>query len=58
MPIYEYVCKKCGKQFEELVRVSGKPIRVACPACGAKKTERVMSACAIGASCGTAPAAT
>ena len=40
MPIYEYSCNKCGREFEELVFGEDKP---ACPACGAKETERLMS---------------
>ena len=42
MPIFEYVCKKCGKNFETLVpNASAKP---ACPACGEKgKVARKLS---------------
>ena len=40
MPIYEYSCKSCGHQFEELVRGDEKP---ACPACGKKQLERQWS---------------
>ena len=31
MPIYEYTCTKCGKDFEELVFGDDLP---ACPHCG------------------------
>jgi putative FmdB family regulatory protein len=41
MPIYEYVCKKCGREFEELVRGNEQP---ACPACGEPEVERQISA--------------
>ena len=27
MPIYEYRCKKCGKQFEVIQRLSDKPLK-------------------------------
>ena len=38
MPIFEYVCKKCGKNFETLVpNASAKP---ACPACGERRKNR------------------
>lgn len=40
MPIYEYACTKCGKEFETLVRGD---TRVACPACESAKVERRMS---------------
>ena len=35
MPIYEYTCTKCGKDFEELVFGDDLP---ACPHCGAAET--------------------
>lgn len=41
MPIFEFRCKKCGEEFEELV--SGANEKVACPACGKKSTERKLS---------------
>jgi len=43
MPIFEYVCKKCKKQFEELV--FGQDEAVTCPHCGSDKTEKLMSCC-------------
>ncbi len=42
MPIYEYKCKKCSFQFEELVS-SGTAESVSCPECKSKDTERIMS---------------
>ena len=30
MPIYEYTCKSCGHEFEELIRAGETP---ACPKC-------------------------
>lgn len=43
MPIFEYVCKKCKNQFEELV--FGQDEQAVCPSCGSTKTEKLMSAC-------------
>ena len=41
MPIYEYSCTKCAKEFEALVRPGkGGP---ACPACGSTELERRLS---------------
>ena len=41
MPIYEYICAKCGTNFELLVREGTK---LACPECGAAKVEKQFSA--------------
>lgn len=42
MPIYEYLCKKCKKEFECLVLGNSSDVR--CPECNAKRVERLMSA--------------
>ena len=57
MPIYEYVCKQCGENFEELVRAD---TAVSCPKCRSVKVERRFStfACASGSGgSGSGPAA-
>ncbi|MFW6169815.1 MAG: FmdB family zinc ribbon protein [Planctomycetota bacterium] len=41
MPIYEYVCSKCDHEFELLIRGDESP---ACPACGAKRVNKRISA--------------
>lgn len=43
MPLYEYVCNKCGREFEELVFGNDIP---PCPECGAAETRKMMSRCA------------
>jgi len=45
MPIYEYICKECGNEFEELV--FSQDASAPCPKCGSEKTEKLMSACAV-----------
>jgi len=48
MPIFEFRCRVCGKQFERVVFGSDKePVR--CPGCGSEDAARLMSA---SASCG------
>ncbi|MBN2122843.1 MAG: zinc ribbon domain-containing protein [Deltaproteobacteria bacterium] len=43
MPIYEYRCNQCNKEFECLVLGSGDG--VTCPECNGENVERLMSAC-------------
>ena len=40
MPIYEYVCQGCHKEFEALVLGREEPC---CPVCQGKEVERKMS---------------
>ncbi len=41
MPLYEYRCHSCSKQFEFLVRGDERPAE--CPSCRGHEFERVMS---------------
>lgn len=45
MPIYEYLCKKCGHKFERIQKFSD-PLVKKCPECGGK-VEQVISAPAV-----------
>ena len=42
MPIYEYECKACGRQFEFLLLPSSKAT-AACPECKGEDLERLLS---------------
>jgi putative FmdB family regulatory protein len=42
MPVYEYLCKGCGHEFEREQRISEAPIEK-CPKCGAAKARRQIS---------------
>ena len=42
MPTYDYKCPKCNTEFQEVQKMSDKPV-AKCPKCGAK-AERQMSA--------------
>lgn len=44
MPLFEYVCKKCGHQFETLVMGIASP---SCPLCQSKKLEKQLSVFAV-----------
>jgi putative FmdB family regulatory protein len=47
MPLYEYRCQACGDTFETIRGLNDKDEDVECPQCGAKKAEKLMSACTI-----------
>ncbi|MCX6571184.1 MAG: zinc ribbon domain-containing protein [Candidatus Aminicenantes bacterium] len=47
MPIYEYLCKKCGRHFECLVS-AGKDKDVVCPECGSSEPQKMISCFGIG----------
>jgi putative FmdB family regulatory protein len=40
MPLYEYVCNNCRREFELLVRGSEKP---ACEDCGSERLTKLLS---------------
>ena len=42
MPIFEFKCDSCGKEFEKIVFSSGKD-SVTCPACNSGETHRILS---------------
>lgn len=43
MPIYEYRCNDCGKNFEELILSSGDPPAPTCRHCAGGNVTRQMS---------------
>jgi putative FmdB family regulatory protein len=45
MPLYEYLCEKCGHRFEKIQKFSDQPVKK-CPECGGK-VEQVISAPAV-----------
>ena len=50
MPLYDYECKACGNQFDELIpmREREKPTKAKCIECGKKKVVQVLTQMAIG----------
>jgi putative FmdB family regulatory protein len=47
MPIYEYACRKCGHEFETLVRSGSVPD---CPSCRSTELDKKLSVFATAAS--------
>ena len=43
MPIFEFQCESCSKEFEELVSSPAAAKDVVCPACGKRKATRKIS---------------
>jgi putative FmdB family regulatory protein len=44
MPVYEFLCKKCGKSFEVIASISQyDATKVRCPGCKSRKVERRWS---------------
>jgi putative FmdB family regulatory protein len=54
MPIYEYKCMDCNKEFEYLV--FGHDQDIICPECEKTNVERMMSACSFKSSGNYSPA--
>ena len=56
MPIFEYRCRDCGKNFEAIVNSATS--RALCKSCGSRKVEQLLSVFAVaGGSSTTATAA-
>jgi putative FmdB family regulatory protein len=53
MPIHEYACHQCGREFETLVRSSTVP---ECPACHSTELEKKLSVFATASSAPEVPA--
>jgi putative FmdB family regulatory protein len=43
MPIYEFVCKECSSNFEDLVLSTSQIDQVICPVCGSGQVKKKMS---------------
>ena len=54
MPIYEYACQQCGREFEALVRSDTVP---ACPQCHSTELAKKLSVFATAAAPEATPAA-
>jgi len=43
MPLYEYHCRSCGKDFEKMVRFSEADMLPDCPECRCRDTRKKIS---------------
>lgn len=44
MPVYEYICRKCGHSFEQVERIAEHGTKkVRCPKCKSQKVEQLLS---------------
>ncbi len=50
MPIYEFKCEDCGKEFEKFVVSFSQIDSVKCPECGSSNVKKKVSACSVGGS--------
>ena len=55
MPIYDFLCRACGHEFEAISRAQDPP--VACPSCGGQDLDRLPSGFAVSSAEKTAAAA-
>ena len=52
MPIYTYVCNKCGEKFDLLIGVTSEKVELKCKKCASKNIKRIFSTFSIGSSKG------
>jgi putative FmdB family regulatory protein len=45
MPIYEYLCKECGTEFDALRSMKDADTVIVCKKCQSDKTQRKLSKC-------------
>ena len=43
MPLFEFLCSRCGSSFEELVRSADATDEVRCPACESREVQKKIS---------------
>jgi len=50
MPVYTYVCKKCGEKFDLLIGVTSEKAEFKCKKCGSKNIEKTIGSFNVGGS--------
>ena len=54
MPLFEFVCKKCGTKFEKIIFSTDKE-KIECPECNSSEVEKQFSTFSAGNSNATVP---
>ena len=47
MPMYQFICLKCGREFEEMSRIEDRDAQ-RCPECGGEAKRSYTGACSFG----------
>lgn len=55
MPLFEFTCRDCGQNFEELVRITSHIEGVTCPICNGTDVKKKVSTFASKTSGGSSP---
>ncbi|MCL4813465.1 MAG: zinc ribbon domain-containing protein [Vicinamibacteraceae bacterium] len=53
MPMFEYRCRACGREFEKLILSTRQAPDVACPGCESAEVERLLSTFGVGSGGGS-----
>ena len=52
MPVYTYVCEKCGEKFDLLVGITSEKVELKCEKCGSKNIKKIFGSFSVGSSKG------
>lgn len=50
MPVYEYICGKCGERFEIVSSISGREESAVCPVCASRDVVQAFGGFRVGIS--------
>jgi len=50
MPVYSYICKKCGEKFDLLIGMTSEKIELKCKKCNSKNIEKTFGSFSVGGS--------
>jgi len=48
MPVYTYVCEKCGEKSDLLVGITSEKVEFKCEKCGSKNIKKVFGSFSVG----------